>query len=312
MPDLCERMTDRRIEEIRDKLVSIYTEAAKDLFKKAEEFTKRHEEKDKIMQAKVDEKVISGNDYKKWLKGQVFTGKQWQSKVEQMARSLIHVEENAVKIVENQQIGCFADNANYVQFRIDKDFDFMAKFSVYDENTVTRLIREEPELLRRRVVNGKKCEAWNVKIINNCITQGIIQGESVRKIAKRMARDTANSDMDAMYRYARTAMTGAQNAGRIQAMNNSISKGIRVQKVWITMIDGRQRDAHEELNGDVADVNEPFDSILGPIMFPGDPSADDANVWNCRCALGWEYPDYPSVESEEVEEEELEEWIGEG
>ena len=33
------------------------------------------------------------------------------------------------------------------------------------------------------------------------------------------------------------------------------------------------------------DIDEPFVNSFGKIMFPGDPHADPANVYNCRCAM---------------------------
>ena len=74
------------------------------------------------------------------------------------------------------------------------------------------------------------------------------------------------------------------------------------------------RPGHEELDGEVIDVDEPFENEYGPIMYPGDPSADDENVWNCRCALGYYYPDhdrYSPQGYEALEEEEFEEWMEE-
>jgi len=53
-------------------------------------------------------------------------------------------------------------------------------------------------------------------------------------------------------------------------------------------IDNRTRQAHALLNGQLADPDEPFHSELGDIMYPGDPDADPANVYNCRCTLGSE------------------------
>lgn len=311
MPDLGQRLTDERLEKIKNQLQRIYTEAAKDLQKKAEQYTNKFKVRDLQMRAK-----LTDAEYKRWQQGQVFIGKQWQSKVQQMARSLIGVEQNAVEIVTTGQYDCFADNANYMEFSIDRDFSFGMNFSIYDTNSVSRLIEEEPELLRRRYVDGKACEAWNVKVINNCITQGIIQGESIPDIAKRMARDTASTDMKAMVRYARTAMTGAQNSGRIRGMQESMKLGIYVRKVWVAVADERTRAAHLDLDGQTAEVNEAFDSDLGPIMYPGDPEATDENVWNCRCALGYEYPDRADIESmygEEYEDEydEFEEWLEE-
>lgn len=311
MPDLGQRMTDSRFEDIKARLNKVYSEAAKDLQKKAAEYTKRYEAEDKRKRALKNAGKLSEEDYKKWQSGQVFIGKQWQSKVDQMARSMVGVEENAVRIVNGEQIDCFADNANFTAFQIDRDHGFSCNFSLYDEHTVTNLIADEPELLRRRYVDGERCEAWNQKVIANCITQGILQGESIPQISRRMARDTASTDMKAMTRYARTAMTCAQNAGRITSMNDAKAMGIKVRKVWLAVGDDRTRDAHIDLDGDVAEVDEPFDSILGPIMYPGDPNADDANVWNCRCALGYDYPEEKKRTEDyedDEEEEEFEEW----
>lgn len=311
MADLGEKMTDDRVDRIRSELGKMYSEAARDLQKKVNEYTKRYEAKDKEKRAAVAAGKLSEDDYKRWLKGQVFIGGQWNAKVSQMAKSLVNVEKEAVKIVHGEQVECFAEQANYFEFRIDKDHDFGMNFGLYDTHTVTRLVRDEPELLRRRYVDGVASEAWNVKTIRNCIMQGILQGESIPDIAKRMARDTASSDMKAMTRYARTAMTGAQNAGRLQAMRESKKKGIYCKKLWISALDDRTREAHIDLNGQTADVDKPFDSMLGPIMFPGDPNASDENVWNCRCALGYEYPDNvdsDSMEEYEDEEEEFKDW----
>lgn len=314
MADLGVRLTDLRVERIKRELRAIYGEAEKDLLRKAEEFTKKHEAKDRIKRAQLAAGRITISDYRRWQQGQVFIGKQWDSKVSQMAKSLVNVEKDAVAIVHDEQVKCFAENTNYFEFRIDRDNGFGGNFSLYDTHTVTRLVREEPELLRRRYVKGEKSEAWNVKTIRNCIMQGILQGESIPDIARRMARDTASTDMKAMTRYARTAMTSAQNAGRLQAMRESNKKGIYCEKVWLAVGDDRTRDAHAELDGHTAPVDSPFESILGPIMFPGDPNASDENIWNCRCALGYSYPANVETAAEyedeyEGEEDEFEEWL---
>lgn len=89
-------------------------------------------------------------------------------------------------------------------------------------------------------------------------------------------------------------MTSAQNAGRMEAMHHAQEMGIKVQKKWLATLDSRTRDAHALLDGQVQDVDKPFQSQLGPIMFPGDPAADPGNVYNCRCALLWVYPEYSS------------------
>lgn len=315
MADLGQKKTEKELKELQRKLNKVYKEAQKDLKAKLKDFTAKHKELDAHKRELVAQGKMTKAQYKAWQQGQVFQSNQWKSKVHQMAESLVHVEESANRIVHEGQIDCFADNANFFEYSIDKDTGFGGNFSLYDSATVARLIKEDPELLPRREVNGTKSEAWNVKTISNCVVQGIIQGESIPDIAKRIARDTASTDMKAMVRYARTAMTGAQNAGRLQAMREGARQGIEVKKMWLSTLDDRTRDAHQELDGQIADIDKPFDSMLGPIMYPGDPAADEANIWNCRCALGYEYKDSPSMgmrydqeEGEDIADMTYDEW----
>ena len=86
-------------------------------------------------------------------------------------------------------------------------------------------------------------------------------------------------------RNARTAVTGAECRGRQDSYEKAEESGIHIKREWIAAIDGRTRHVHRLLDGQLADVDKPFKSELGDIMFPGDQSADPANVYNCRCTI---------------------------
>ena len=96
-------------------------------------------------------------------------------------------------------------------------------------------------------------------------------------------------DAASSIRNARTAVTSAENSGRIDRMKEATEKGLIFKKRWIATSDSRTREWHAELDGAIQDLNKPFTNAVGDIMFPGDPNADPANVYGCRCALGWEY-----------------------
>lgn len=69
-----------------------------------------------------------------------------------------------------------------------------------------------------------------------------------------------------------------------------------MRRFWVATNDERTRDAHlaiVDMNPDGVGLDEPFDSPLGPIMFPGDPSADPANTINCRCTVVVRLADVP-------------------
>ena len=154
-----------------------------------------------------------------------------------------------------------------------------------------RIIRDEPELLptpgsqmRQRIASGTALK-WHRGQIQSVLLQSIIQGESVPNMGTRIARDLCVSDRKAAIRYARTAVTEAENAGRLDSFQRMSDMGIKVKKTWLAVLDGRTRDAHRELDGVTVDLDKPFVNSIGKIMNPGDPAAHGANVWNCRCTM---------------------------
>lgn len=86
-------------------------------------------------------------------------------------------------------------------------------------------------------------------------------------------------------RTARTAVTGAQNGGRMDSYHAAEKMGIRMKKEWLATLDNRTRHAHAMLDGQKADVDKPFKVDGYEIMFPGDKSAPGYLVYNCRCTM---------------------------
>jgi hypothetical protein len=75
-------------------------------------------------------------------------------------------------------------------------------------------------------------------------------------------------------------------------------------------IDARTREAHRLLDGQEQEIDDPFESELGEIMFPGDPDADPANVYNCRCSLTYKVVGFGDrTVTEEAESETAEVFI---
>ena len=292
MADYGERYTDRAHIALVRRMRGVYRQAQEEIIEKLNAHHKHMTAMEKVKRAQMEAGQITEKQYLDWLYGQKFIGKQWQDKVTSVATTLLTANRQANAMIEGQKRAVFGENATWQAYQMEHDAGLDLSFGIYDSATVTRLLREEPELLPRKVVNGKKDMAWNRKNIANAVTQGIIQGESIPEIANRIAKQTSSTNMKAMTRYARTAMTGAQNAGRIEAMHDAQSMGIKVKKQWIATLDNRTRDAHADLDGQVQEVDKPFESALGKIMYPGDPSAAPGNVYNCRCMLGYVYPEY--------------------
>ena len=58
-------------------------------------------------------------------------------------------------------------------------------------------------------------------------------------------------------------------------------------KTWNTIMDGRERDSHAEVNGITIPINEPFQLRGGYLQYPRDDSLDvsDDEIVGCRCSL---------------------------
>jgi SPP1 gp7 family putative phage head morphogenesis protein len=122
---------------------------------------------------------------------------------------------------------------------------------------------------------------WNMKKINAETLQGILQGESMDKIAKRL-RNVQEMNKTQAIRSARTIVTGAENKGRQDSYARAEADGIILQKEWLATNDGRTRHSHAVLDGAIVDQDKKFDNGL---MYPGDPSGRPEEVYNCRCTV---------------------------
>lgn len=298
MNDYGSQFADRQESIIAWRLKKVYAEAQKDIAKKMSAYAKRFAAKEAEMRKLLEAGKITEQEFRNWRMMKEFAGDQWKEKSSQAAQILLDANKTATDIIRDGQFSVFSENANFQAYNFEKDMRGGISFDIYDTTTVAKLLREKPELLPRKVVNGRKDKAWNQGIISNCVAQAIIQGESIPDLAKRIARDTASRNSKAMLSYARTAMTAAQNSGRLETMRRSRRMGIKVRKSWMATLDDRTRDAHAELDGVTVDIDEPFVNELGEIDYPGDPGASPDNTWGCRCTLGYEYPEYASMEEQ--------------
>jgi SPP1 gp7 family putative phage head morphogenesis protein len=117
--------------------------------------------------------------------------------------------------------------------------------------------------------------------------QGILQGESIDKMADRIL-PIVDNNQTASYRTARTLTTQCENKGRIDRMENLSEQGLKMQKTWISTDDERTRESHALMDGETVDIDEPFSNDL---MYPADPDGDPSEVYNCRCTMTTEIID---------------------
>lgn len=302
MSDYAHRWTDWEIAALEQRVKEVYQEAAWDVQGKLNKFIRKFKRDDAMFRKQLEDGKITQADYRDWLAGQVFQGKRWRAQLSDLSDTLTRYNEVANNIINDAAPGVFAMNANWAAFQIEKAGNANMGFGLYDEMTVKRLIRDQPRLLPKSRVDIPKDRLWNQKHITGQITQGIVQGEGLDTIAKRLQR-VAEMDFNQARTHARTAMTGAQNAGRLETYGRAEQMGIKLQKEWLATLDGHTRHTHAMLDGQKRPMDEPFEVDGYKIMYPGDPSAPPALVYNCRCTMIADIVDWPAENAQRRDNE---------
>lgn len=283
MPDRAHILADKELEEIEKRIEEIYRRANKEIEKKAAEYFKRFEAMDKQKRALVEAGEMTEEVYRKWKQGKIMTGKHWETLKKQTAESMHKANVIASDYANGRLPSVYASNYNQVAAGINKQVRGI-NFELVNQQTVRNLATKDKTLLPYKKLNGVKDVRWNTQKVNGEILQGILQGDSVADLSKRL-RKVTEMNRSSSVRNARTAVTSAENKGRIDMLHDAEDAGVRTKKVWLSVHDKRTRDAHLALSGVEADPDEPFDSILGPIQYPGDPDAEPENLYNCRCTI---------------------------
>lgn len=282
------KQSEKMLNELEAKIHREYAQAKKEMGEKVDAYFAKFERENYAKEQAVKQGRMSVKEYNDWRMRKMATGKQYIAMRNTLAKDLTNTDKIAMKMVNQALPDVYALNMNYGTYSIEKDSKINTSFTLYNHAAVERLIKDNPKLLPSPKVDIPKDLRWNQQHIQSAITQGILQGKSIPKIAKDLQRVTG-MDENAAIRNARTAMTGAQNAGRLDSMKRAAARGIGVKKGWLSTLDNVTRDSHVDLDGEVQEIDRTFSNGL---MYPGDASGAPAEVYNCRCRLTHEYDKY--------------------
>ena len=209
---------------------------------------------------------------------------------EQVSQELVKVNETALEYVNGRLPGVYAINYNHSAQEIERLSQNAISFEHINKRAVENLVKAgDTSLLPFKKLDSEKDVQWNMGKVNSEVLQGIIQGESIPKIAKRI-RSVTEANRVSSVRAARTIVNGTENKARHDAGVKASEKGVIMGKCWIATNDNRTRDWHAQAWADYGDksnavpIDDPFIVNGEKMMYPGDKSASASNVYNCRCS----------------------------
>ena len=124
-------------------------------------------------------------------------------------------------------------------------------------------------------VNGLK------KTISAEITRGIASGMSYADISRNIS-NASNAPLSRAKTIARTEAHRIQQASTMDAQARAKEKGADVVKQWDSTLDGATRPTHRKLDGQIREIDEPFEANGKKAQAPGH-FGDPAEDCNCRC-----------------------------
>lgn len=287
--DLGHKLTDKELAKLERRIAKLYREAGKELQSTIdayfEQFKKRDEEMKAMIGTVQNGKEWTEADYKQWRLNQIGRGERYQAMQDKVSRRATDANAVAVSYTNDATPGIYSLNRNYAAYTIEQVAGNIG-FDLWDEQTVKRLMVEQPDLMpyyppKRALKRGIDLE-YGKKQITKSVTSSILQGKSIKHMADDLQKRITTMSRDSAIRTARTAVTGAQNAGRMDSYAAAGKMGIKLKKEWLATLDSRTRHSHAMLDGEQVAQDKKFSNGC---RFPGDPQGPPWEIYNCRCTL---------------------------
>ena len=284
-----DKITDNELEALEKRIAKVYKEASEDLDKEVKDYFSKFVLRDKEMQKLANAGEITQAELQKWRMTQMARGERFEAMRDKVAERYTKANEVANAYVNDATPSIYSLNRNYEAYTIEKTVG-NCDFTMFDESTVRRLLVEQPDIMpyyppERALQRGIDL-AYGKDQITKRVTSGIIRGISPGKIANELMAGITTMNRESAVRAARTGITAAENAGRMDGYVAAEKMGIKIRRRWVCTKDSRTRLGHGMADGQIVEgTKEPFIVDGEKMMFPGDTSlgAHGYNIYNCRC-----------------------------
>ena len=264
MSDAVHRWTDAQISEIERELKRYYQKAYDDIAKRMKDILEKMDLRKDMTPSELYEESMRYN--------------RLESIEKQLSDSLKSVNSEAVRIVNGKMVNVYQANYNWQSGQLG------GVVPLINKEVIKSILSKQVSPFKMLAVNNLKDRALLESKLTNQLTSGIIQGDSIGDIARRI-RSVYESNLSDSIRIARTETTKVESDARMNVGKEAENMGFKVYKKWIATEDERTRPAHHHADGQIVPLDQPFDVGGEKLMYPGDDSGSGWNVINCRCTI---------------------------
>lgn len=137
------------------------------------------------------------------------------------------------------------------------------------------------EMIGKLVNRSKKINDATYREITDLLSKAYGENWSHSELVKEIYSTYKDYGYARARMIARTEMAGVMNGGAEKAYKQA---GVK-KKEWLASLDGETRDAHAAANGQVVEIDQPFNVGGEMLTAPGDPGGSAAQTINCRCTV---------------------------
>ena len=261
-------------ESERRHLKAIYNKAAEDITKKIN-----------ISNGKIEVLLQNWDDLsdeeKSIYQSQIYQRDFQKSLKSQIDGFLEGLNDEQYKSIEEYMKNCYEDGFIGAMYSIHKQG--VPLIMPIDQKKVIKAMFTDSKISKKLYTKlGEDVDFLKKRIANN-LSRGIATASSYSDIARNIANDS-NVGFNRAMRIARTEGTRISNQSAFDASLGAKERGSDVVKMWDSTLDGKTRTTHRQLDGQIRELEEPFEVGGMKAMYPADFGRASEDV-NCRCAL---------------------------
>ena len=266
--EILQSQLDMEAAELK-KLKAIYMQAADDCAKKIKFQTGK-------IDALLNEWDDLGEKEKSILQSQIYQRKYQQALQKQIS-----------DIIDNMNNKQYATVSEYLTDCYENGFA-SAMYSLHKQGVPIIMPLDQKAAVKGAKLDSKVSKklygsyvAELKKRIRSEVSRGVATSLPYKDIARNLNMQT-NIGLNRAMRIARTEGHHVQVSSSYETSQRAKENGADVLKQWSAALDGRTRESHRRVDGEIRELDEKFSNGL---KYPGDSAGGAAEVVNCRCAL---------------------------
>lgn len=203
--------------------------------------------------------------------------KSYQENLQKQVNGIIeNIEKNQYKSIQDYLTGCY--DTGYISTMYDIAGQGIPLILPIEQRAVLNAVMLDSD------ISGKLYGGYTAllkKKIQSEISRGLATGMTYRDMARNLRNQTKITENQSM-RIIRTEGHRIQQISADDARRKARAAGADVVKQWDSTLDGRTRPTHRKLDGQIRELDEPFEVDGKKAMYPGGFKRPEEDI-NCRC-----------------------------